>query len=535
MKIASVLFFCTLLCCNAVMATLSGSDDFDDNALDPTKWTIPFGTGLTETNNRAEYNTPGINEEDDGMWLWTLNSGSSTQDWYIAIEAHNASTPTNHDQNATFELAVHKDWDKSFWVGLAAYGSDDETDRYIDTGWSIGDGDIETFLPISADSATLRISYDSVMKTLTSQYDLGSGFIVATNLSTANWGLTDDDSLNVWIVGFSDQLGISSGQVYGDNFEADALPGISNHLSEVEIDHGIESREPTSSSDDIYDFYIGLLTDTLVSNVFIQCPGGADIAVTNKHPEDGNLAWAYSIESATPTPFFSQFGDGDYVITIGFSNGIIRSTSIPFAQNDGSTPIPDIEEQAAFTFPAPLHGTLFSSPNPTTLSWEYVDPAVTTVEIERWTKLEGDRDLVGLYSDSPLWEPTAPLSTRSTENLTFAPGNWVVGIGITHEAWGTNNAGVFYSCAKGTEAEYHFTVLVANDDYDSDNLPNWWESLYFGGPTNAVASADPDHDGHNNEQEAITGMDPTNALSCFRITNCIPVADDFLIEWPSVS
>jgi hypothetical protein len=52
------------------------------------------------------------------------------------------------------------------------------------------------------------------------------------------------------------------------------------------------------------------------------------------------------------------------------------------------------------------------------------------------------------------------------------------------------------------------------------------------------ATADPDHDGLNNQQEYWAGTDPTNALSCLVLyapTNS-PIADGkFVIRWQSVS
>ena len=86
-----------------------------------------------------------------------------------------------------------------------------------------------------------------------------------------------------------------------------------------------------------------------------------------------------------------------------------------------------------------------------------------------------------------------------------------------------------------TLAEYVFSVIPANDDHDGDGLPNWWESLYFGQATHVVAAAHADADPLSNLQEYIAGTDPTNAASCFRITNGMRLGDDFLIEWPSVS
>ncbi len=72
-------------------------------------------------------------------------------------------------------------------------------------------------------------------------------------------------------------------------------------------------------------------------------------------------------------------------------------------------------------------------------------------------------------------------------------------------------------------------------DTDVDGIPDWWEELYFGHCSNCLWYADDDFDGQNNRDEYIAGMCPTNPASVFMITNSIPVGDDFMIEWPSVS
>lgn len=76
------------------------------------------------------------------------------------------------------------------------------------------------------------------------------------------------------------------------------------------------------------------------------------------------------------------------------------------------------------------------------------------------------------------------------------------------------------------------------DDYDNDGLINAWEKRYFGSITNAIATADSDNDGHNNENEQTTGMNPTNASSVFAVTNfefLFNETTNLVIEWPSIT
>ncbi|MBT8046347.1 MAG: hypothetical protein KJN67_04195, partial [Pontiella sp.] len=73
-------------------------------------------------------------------------------------------------------------------------------------------------------------------------------------------------------------------------------------------------------------------------------------------------------------------------------------------------------------------------------------------------------------------------------------------------------------------------------DADDDGIPNQWETLYFGGFTNAVASADPDEDGSDNLTEYIAGFDPTDSNSVFKITSfeMAPTGTPIIVTWDPV-
>jgi len=58
---------------------------------------------------------------------------------------------------------------------------------------------------------------------------------------------------------------------------------------------------------------------------------------------------------------------------------------------------------------------------------------------------------------------------------------------------------------------------VVSADADADGLPNAWETQYFGGFTNAIASGDADGDGADNLTEYVSGYDPTNPASVFQV------------------
>jgi hypothetical protein len=61
-------------------------------------------------------------------------------------------------------------------------------------------------------------------------------------------------------------------------------------------------------------------------------------------------------------------------------------------------------------------------------------------------------------------------------------------------------------------------VQLDVSDTDGDGIPAYWEMLYFGGPTNAVASLDSDNDGADNLGEYLAYTLPLNSNSVFTVS-----------------
>lgn len=68
-------------------------------------------------------------------------------------------------------------------------------------------------------------------------------------------------------------------------------------------------------------------------------------------------------------------------------------------------------------------------------------------------------------------------------------------------------------------------------DTTSNGLPDWWETLYFGGTTNPAA--DSDHDGESNLAEFLAGTNPTNALSCLELVSISTPVAGVSLSWAS--
>ena len=117
----------------------------------------------------------------------------------------------------------------------------------------------------------------------------------------------------------------------------------------------------------------------------------------------------------------------------------------------------------------------------------------------------------------------------------------------------TNEVGTFEWLAPGPVGVYTMTFYAADNDgvdteqititvtstpvdIDGDLLPNDWENQYFGGATNATATADDDGDGYLNVEEFVAQtipVLPNGATSYFR--NVSIAASGRSVGYPSVT
>ena len=228
MRLLLVCVFC-MAACEPAMAGLSGSDDFNDNAMDPLKWSVFMGDLLSETNSRLEY--AGGSGEVLGVWKWEKNSGSYIQDWSISLDVVNAVEESGlADQDVNYGFLV---WNTSpndnlfsveFKVGDDAGGT--HPFRYIETAAEKNNVNVlDHQTPLSADAARLQISFDASAKVFSGSYDTGSGWALLTSINIAGWGLTDSDTFTAAVYSSSRNVTPGSGEVFGDNFAAIPEPG----------------------------------------------------------------------------------------------------------------------------------------------------------------------------------------------------------------------------------------------------------------------------------------------------------------------
>lgn len=109
----------------------------------------------------------------------------------------------------------------------------------------------------------------------------------------------------------------------------------------------------------------------------------------------------------------------------------------------------------------------------------------------------------------------------------------IVSIDVSGLLIGTHTATVTVASTAGTS---NITVTVNILDGDGDQVPDGWETQYFGSPANCNPFLDPDNDTQNNRQEWIGGSNPTNKLSAFAIASAelSPGSSNIVIHWPTL-
>jgi len=115
--------------------------------------------------------------------------------------------------------------------------------------------------------------------------------------------------------------------------------------------------------------------------------------------------------------------------------------------------------------------------------------------------LTRDGRVVAEYADA------SPAYAWPVDTALFADGSYA----LTAVATGSAAAG-------GTSSTVSVAVTLANSlsddaDADSDGLPDWWETLFFGDAQAAEASADADADGASNLDEYLSLTDPQDPTS----------------------
>ncbi len=216
------------LCLGQALADTAG-DDFNDNKKDTAKWGTDEVKGhghLNETNGHLEYTCGTGTARDSSDRPWILNRFPYDADWAIQIDATNNTSPSGN-QYSSFGINVRSaiDQDNEIEVELEAYpgGASGFLAEFHYYGVPYGYAEQLT----GSKSAPIRLSFNSTTKVLTVSYydgsqwvDFGSFGVAGsggTN-SNADWGFTDTDQFIAYVFGYSENMAVTAGQLYGDNF-----------------------------------------------------------------------------------------------------------------------------------------------------------------------------------------------------------------------------------------------------------------------------------------------------------------------------
>jgi hypothetical protein len=216
---------------NALAVTLPGSDDFDDNTVDPALWGADLGTGtLSETNQRLEYT---VSPAADALPIrpWILSPASYDEDWSIQLDLHVGDVGALLDGQ-----------DLLFGVGISDGASTAAVIlEYENVGGTLlrgfhavneGPGGVELMVPTAAIDGAGRLSFDSLTKELHYWYDddgAAGGYnwllfqTVDLDAPGTDWGLAAGAELDVGVFAESHGIVVASGDAYGDNFASSGL------------------------------------------------------------------------------------------------------------------------------------------------------------------------------------------------------------------------------------------------------------------------------------------------------------------------
>ena len=230
-------------------ANLIGSDDFNDNSKDPTKWGTDNGNGnnfLTETNQRLEYTKTTIL---DGFLLrpWIRNTGSYVQNWEAWMDVHVSATSLPLDGDDLHIALLVSSGASSAGVQLNIKNNLGIPIRIFK--WeSEGPGGGGSSAATLATDGAVRVTFDAASKTLGFYYD-DNGSVggyawtqfgsVDVDAVATDWGLTNASAFEISMLGESEGILVGSGQAHADNF---------NLVSEPALDFRIISLEPTGAA-----------------------------------------------------------------------------------------------------------------------------------------------------------------------------------------------------------------------------------------------------------------------------------------------
>jgi hypothetical protein len=212
------------------------ADNFNDNSKDAARWGADTGFGngvLTETSQRVQFTISPGTDFDLERRPWVGSTLPYSSDWIVQLDVVDTTTPTQDDELNAVGLALIEEGNDGNEIFVELYASNDPVAR---TGFNSGlfeDFDDLEFIdtaPMTNTSGTLRMEFESSTKVITLYYDatlageqawfrLASyGVAGSGGDAHADWTMTSNSAFVINLQGYSQNMNISPGQAYSDNF-----------------------------------------------------------------------------------------------------------------------------------------------------------------------------------------------------------------------------------------------------------------------------------------------------------------------------
>lgn len=231
----------SLLFAGIAQGAINGSDDFNDDVKDLAKWGSAIdvgGSALTETAQRLEYTSGSTSAVQSSYLPWALNRATYDTNWEITLDVTNGATPsaTNAFTNIGLEIFPPDTRSRSLYTEIVSYNnSGSNVQRAFDAELLDGSNSLGyRSEPLSGPSGALRITFDAATKVLTfyrdsngsadgyqwvkhSSYGVGGA---GGETGRGSWGMSGSDQFQVNIYGRSQNMIVTGGTMYADNFSA---------------------------------------------------------------------------------------------------------------------------------------------------------------------------------------------------------------------------------------------------------------------------------------------------------------------------
>ncbi|VGO13825.1 hypothetical protein PDESU_02382 [Pontiella desulfatans] len=513
-----------LMACGSTLANFSGGDDFNDNIMNSGNWTNfvnEVGTSFTETNGRLEFQATGVGIDRSNAWKWKANAGSYTNDWTVSITTVNQLNenliPSGSNETWLGIGVYFNSFSNSFGIdrnkGNNGFGYHD----IVTEGGTNGVSQFKEYQAASSDEISFTISFDASAKTISSSYDQGAGSVVNKTMNITPWGMGNSDVFEVFIYGGSRGVVVNSGDVYADNFTATSDEGMPiNEEARIHCSSIVGSwviGDPTTEDTVALTF--------LTNGTYFLTHDSTDGFSGGLGMERGTYTWDSETGAFSRTVTVDTNGEG------GLSHATILSATV-----QGDAVYFDLDDEGIGIF----HRVYQPSTPPSIVGgWVHLDP-VNNHDNVVFSFLPN-----GIYFFAQDGDSTFDPSGQ--DGMERGVYSWdgsllsVTALTDTCGEWGMDGeSGV--SCVVNGNTMTWFGSFVLDrivdpdcSDLDGDGLPDSFELLYYGNPTNALPTSNGDGDELTDREEFIAGTLPNDGSSQFVVSNAPPSPSGMVVNW----